>query len=113
VNTTFVLLSIGSIIFLVQAIPLALRVVKPNRFYGVRTKSTLSNADLWYRVNRIYGLAMIFATIAYFAICLIAGSWRPEVNHTVFNLLVFTGQVIVPVTIAMYALHRANKEASS
>ncbi|MDR0701222.1 MAG: SdpI family protein [Azoarcus sp.] len=106
-NTTFALLSVASIIFLVQAIPLALGVVKPNRFYGVRTKSTLCNDALWYRMNKIYGVSMVLSSFTYFVICFIVGCWRTDVNHGLFNLLLFIAQVIMPVLITAVSFYRS------
>jgi hypothetical protein len=42
-------------------IPLALRWVPPNRFYGYRTATTFSSVEAWYQVNRATGLALIAA----------------------------------------------------
>lgn len=41
--------------------PLALKLVPPNRFYGVRTRQTLSNRETWFRVNRVAGFALFVA----------------------------------------------------
>ena len=43
------------------AIPLILKIVPPNRFYGFRTSRTLSNRELWLRVNRFAGWALLIA----------------------------------------------------
>jgi uncharacterized membrane protein len=46
---------------LALGIPLALRWVPPNRFYGYRTATTFSSVEAWYQVNRATGLALIAA----------------------------------------------------
>ena len=43
----------------VFGIPMALGLVPPNRFYGYRTRRTLSSAEIWYPANRACGWAMI------------------------------------------------------
>lgn len=43
------------------AVPLALKLVPPNRIYGIRTAQTLSNKDVWFSVNRVAGFALIIA----------------------------------------------------
>jgi uncharacterized membrane protein len=48
-------------IITVFAVPLALKLVPPNRLYGIRTAQTLSNRDIWFRVNRVAGFARILA----------------------------------------------------
>lgn len=45
----------------VFSIPLALRLIPPNRFYGIRTALTLADRDVWYKVNRFAGFALILA----------------------------------------------------
>jgi hypothetical protein len=51
----------------VFGIPMALGLVPPNRFYGYRTRKTLSSVEIWYRANRVSGWCMAIAGIA--ALC--------------------------------------------
>lgn len=53
-----------SVIFIVLGTPLAMRAVAPNRWYGVRTSTTLSDPQTWYSVNATGGKALIAAGIA-------------------------------------------------
>lgn len=53
-----------SIAFVVLGAPLALRAVRPNRWYGVRTSKTLTDLQIWYDVNSTGGKALIVAGIA-------------------------------------------------
>jgi uncharacterized membrane protein len=46
------------------SIPLLLRVVPPNRFYGLRTRRTLASRELWFRANRVAGCAFFLAAAA-------------------------------------------------
>jgi hypothetical protein len=48
---------------LVSGIPLALRIVPPNRFYGFRTATTFASTEAWYQINFATGLALIAAGI--------------------------------------------------
>jgi len=48
-------------LLLVSGIPLALKLVPPNRFYGFRTSTTFSSLDAWYQINFATGLALIAA----------------------------------------------------
>lgn len=43
------------------SVPLALRIVPPNRYYGFRTALTLANREAWFQVNRVAGLAILVA----------------------------------------------------
>jgi len=51
------------ILVLLSGLPLELRLVPPNRFYGYRTATTFSSLDAWYQINFATGLAMIAAGI--------------------------------------------------
>lgn len=51
----------------VLAIPLAVGLVPPNRYYGFRTPKTLASANVWYKANRICGYCLALAGIA--AVC--------------------------------------------
>jgi uncharacterized membrane protein len=51
----------------VFGIPMALRLIPPNRFYGYRTRKTLSSAGVWYRANRVSGWSLVIAGMA--ALC--------------------------------------------
>ncbi|MGH6836911.1 MAG: SdpI family protein [Methylocella sp.] len=42
-------------------IPLASKLVAPNRFYGFRTSTTFSSPEAWYQINFATGLALIAA----------------------------------------------------
>ena len=44
-------------------IPLVLKLVPPNRFYGFRTTTSYSSADAWYQLNFATGLALVVAGI--------------------------------------------------
>jgi uncharacterized membrane protein len=43
------------------AIPFVMKIVPPNRFFGLRAPQTLSNQELWFRVNRFAGWALLVA----------------------------------------------------
>jgi SdpI/YhfL family protein len=44
-------------------IPLALRLVPPNRFYGYRTGPTFASTEAWYQINFATGVALIAAGV--------------------------------------------------
>lgn len=64
---------VPSIIVVVLAIPLALGLVPPNRVYGVRTRKTLSDRDLWRRANTFGGCCLGLASLVY----VLAGRYVP------------------------------------
>jgi uncharacterized membrane protein len=65
---------IGSGLLAALGLPLQRGWVPPNRWYGFRTKRTLSDREIWYAVNRVTGFWLLAtgaataasATIAHF-----------------------------------------------
>ncbi len=52
-------------------IPLILQKVKPNRWYGFRSKRTLQDPEIWFRVNRLGGAFLLLASLGTLAGCLL------------------------------------------
>jgi uncharacterized membrane protein len=48
----------------IAGIPLALRLVGPNPFYGYRTAKTLADTEIWYRANAFTGLSFVVVGMA-------------------------------------------------
>ena len=49
------------ILLIILAIPMILQKVKPNAWYGFRTRKTLSDEGIWYPANQYAGKALLFA----------------------------------------------------
>ena len=87
----------------VLGIPLILRLVPPNRFYGFRTPTTYSSADAWYQINFATGIALVAAGVAAGLLVLLLSQFalKPEVRYGLGVL--FTGIItlmfLVPVVI--------------
>jgi len=69
-----VLYSLVNLIIIAGALPLAMRKVRPNPTYGIRSKAILSNEALWYAVNAACGrylvagglIALLFTVFLFF-----------------------------------------------
>jgi uncharacterized membrane protein len=60
----------------VLALPLLLRWIPPNRFYGMRTATTLSRRDIWYSANAFAGAALLIASlVSMIVFTLVPGRW--------------------------------------
>ena len=79
----------------VGSVPLMLKLVPPNGFYGFRTPQTLANRDLWFRANRFAGCALFVAAGTSAAILTII----PEREEGLVGLAIF----IVPLVLAVVA----------
>jgi uncharacterized membrane protein len=62
---------IAPLVIIVVAIPMALGIVPPNGIYGFRTPYTMSSDEVWYRANRISGIAAVIAGIIWLALVLL------------------------------------------
>jgi uncharacterized membrane protein len=51
------------VVTILISIPLVIRIVPPNMFYGFRTRKTLSNETLWYEANYRGGVNLIIASV--------------------------------------------------
>jgi hypothetical protein len=61
------------------SIPLVMRKVPPNLWYGFRTRKTLSDTSLWYEANYRGGLNLIIASvIALIARVIFTQMFEPE-----------------------------------
>jgi uncharacterized membrane protein len=93
-------------IIAVASSPLILSVVPPNRVYGFRTRQTLTNRELWFRVNRFAGCVFFIASglsVGIFAT-------HPEYasGRSFAGLVVF----VVPLVIALAASFAYVRRAS-
>ena len=65
--TPHVLLLLSAVLLILLAVPLWMRMVPPNRFYGVRTRATLSDEQRWYAVNASSGFDLLASGIVLLA----------------------------------------------
>lgn len=85
------------VVIMVVCIPLMLRLVPPNRFYGFRTRRTLENRELWFRANRFAGCALFVAALSSAAVYLVAPEYAS--GRSIIGLAV----LIVPLGMAIAA----------
>jgi uncharacterized membrane protein len=52
------------VLYIGLGIPLLKGRIPPNRFYGARTRKTLSDERIWYAVNRVTGRDLIIGGVA-------------------------------------------------
>ena len=74
-----------------------LGLVPPNRLYGIRTRETLANRDLWFRANRFAGFALFVAAGASSIVFLVQPEYAS--GRSLVGLLV----LLVPLVIAIAA----------
>jgi uncharacterized membrane protein len=95
ITATSLMFGLVGLLFIGLSIPLMQGRVPPNRYYGFRTAKTLSDAKIWYEVNRISGndlfLGGAVITISSIIMLLIAQQWsREHVVATLLFIMVFS-----------------------
>jgi hypothetical protein len=77
---------------LLLSIPLALKLIPPNHYYGMRIPKTYSSPQLWYAGNRICGLYMAYASLLALSLAIVltwAGISRGAATGLVFATVGF------------------------
>jgi len=83
------------------AVPLALRKVPPNRWYGFRTKRTLSDTQFWYEVNSRGGMNLVVASaIALAARFFLMQTMDPAIASFV-SMAVLVGAMLIACFLSM------------
>ena len=65
------------ILLFILSLPLLLKIIPPNRFYGYRSGKSKGNEKNWYKTNRLWGMLGVIASI-------IAFVWRKIINKVYF-----------------------------
>jgi uncharacterized membrane protein len=95
--------AIPAILLFVAAIPLVMGLIPMNRLYGFRTKKTLSDAGIWYRVNRLAGFAIMIASSVYVAVALASPYDRAAPDNFsiwLLHLAAFAGPLAVGLSVS-------------
>lgn len=89
------------------SLPLMLGAVPPNRLYGVRTRRTLADRELWFRANRFAGWAFFIASGASAAVFLA----RPEYasGRSALGLVVLVVPLVAALLVSLASLRRLAK----
>jgi len=91
------------------SVPLLLKKIPPNRFYGFRSKRTQGDERVWYRVNQLGGafLALISLGTLVSALAVALAAW-PEVGAAAVTLTgLVTASALVMVVGGVWILVRA------
>jgi uncharacterized membrane protein len=95
---------IGAAGLALLSIPLILKVVPPNQFYGFRTPSTVASPSLWYRANAFAGWALLVgAVVSAFLIWGMSSGALPSVAP---DVVAFALPVVIAVLASFVYLHR-------
>ena len=97
-----ILFAAVGLLFIGLSIPLILGKVPPNKFYGCRTKKTLSDPKIWYEVNRASGKDFLTSGVLVLAASVGTLVFGQEVNP---NYVVITLLSVLVLSVAWAAWH--------
>ena len=101
-----VLIGLG-VLFIVGGAPLAMNIIPPNRWGGVRLRKTLSDERIWYLVNSYCGkglmLTGIISLVVAVALCLTA---MPPATYWAICSTVLVGGVVLWVVATLIYVWR-------
>jgi uncharacterized membrane protein len=94
------------ILFVLISIPLARRKIRPNMFYGVRTRKTLSNEKLWYEANYRFGKDLILSGTGVFLVATAIGIFGTSLDPDTIAVI-FIAAVLTAIAFAAIRCWRA------
>ena len=99
----------AGVLFLILSVPVILKMVKPNHWYGFRTPKTLSNEAIWYKANYVFGWDLAGAgaviSLAAFVMPDIATHF-PDVPAQRLKAVVMLGPLAVAIIHTFWVLRR-------
>ena len=94
------------LLMIILGIPMIQGRVKPNNWYGFRTRTTLDNPDIWYPANAYAGRLLVWLGVAIILASLLL-SLIPGISEDAYSLLVtgvlMLGLLVVVVLSLRYA----------
>jgi uncharacterized membrane protein len=96
------------VVMIVLGIPLMLRWVRPNRWYGLRVPATFANETVWYDANAATGAELVVAGVIVLAVAVLARRVfdLPEIAYVAVCVLAL---VVTGVTVARRGIARAGR----
>ena len=88
-----VLFIAGGFLMVALAIPMILRRIKPNVWYGFRTRKTLSNEKIWYDVNAHAGKRLLVAGVL-ITLAAIVCAFIPGISTDTYAWLVLAVTIV-------------------
>lgn len=93
---------IVDVVFVVMAIPLMQRKVRPNALYGYRTRATMSDKALWYEANAHFGRGLLIGSAISGVAALVIWMMKPPDQLIPLFIVI----LVVPSLIAAIATAR-------
>ena len=107
--TELVVLFVASGILLIAlAIPMTLRKVKPNGWYGVRVPATLGNEQVWYAANAYGGRCLLICGVIWTA-CSLLFALIPGITADAFSLIMLAMLAVTLIPAVVLIVRRIRR----
>ena len=98
-QTLFYIYTGGGLLLALLSLPLMMRKIKPNPYYGFRVSATLENPEIWYTVNQYFAKRQLAAALIEIASATGLYFW-PDITVDTYALSVL-GVFVVTFSIAI------------
>jgi len=92
--------AIPALLFFIVSVPLLFRLIPRNRFYGIRTKKTLSEDRVWYAVNRLAAAGLMTGSVVYGLVALLV-PYNRLASDNFLKWGIHLAAFVVPIVIAL------------
>ena len=100
---------ITNLILLGISIPLFLKKIPPNQWYGIRTAKTLSDENIWYNANYIAGIDMLVVSIFMMFFLLAIFFLENRISSNVLEISYFLALTIAVTMVTLHCIIYVNK----
>jgi uncharacterized membrane protein len=99
----------AGILLVAVAIPLWLRRIPPNHFYGARFRSTLADDAVWYEINERAGRNLVGIGCGYLLFLALAVNFGDRSSRPI-SILVPTVLLVIALIVNTFLLNAAARE---
>lgn len=95
-----------SILFIVIAIPLILKKVPPNAFYGFRVSKSLKSPENWYGINAYWAKHCLIWASLQFLLTLIAACFKDTISFSAVYFYSLMGFFLIPIIMTFIHMNK-------
>ena len=109
-------LIIYAYIFFIISIPLIFKKIKPNYFYGFKTKKTLENKEIWYKANKFLGITLYITAIIILLSSMFLYFFLNKIEKNLFQimyLIIFLGPLLSSIIISSIYVYQLKPEPTN
>lgn len=106
-NSYLLLFVLVGLLLVALAVPLLMRRVKPNRFYGLRVPATFADEQVWYQANAASGRDLLAFGLATVALAIVLGLL--PIAPATYTMVLAGALAAGAIALAVIGWRRANR----